>query len=176
VLREIETLAQAARPIFSSGCVDVQHFHPVFEYGWRTRPGFLRRPSAAEPQPNEEKDDFSQRRKSRKERKRLDSFLVHTYNVNMNAIRFAWDENKNRENTRKHGISFEEAQTVFFDENAIRYFDPDHSEDEDRFIMLGISFKLRVLVVCHCYRVRDTTIRIVSARKANKRETQAYGR
>jgi len=94
----------------------------------------------------------------------------------MNAIRFAWDENKNRENTRKHGISFEEAQTVFFDENAIRYFDPDHSEDEDRFIMLGISFKLRVLVVCHCYRVRDTTIRIVSARKANKRETQAYGR
>jgi len=94
----------------------------------------------------------------------------------MNAIRFAWDENKNRENTRKHGISFGEAQTVFFDENAIRYFDPDHSEDEDRFIMLGISFKLRVLVVCHCYRVRDTTIRIVSARKANKRETQAYGR
>jgi len=94
----------------------------------------------------------------------------------MNAIRFEWDENKNRDNTRKHGVSFEEAQTVFFDENAIRYFDPDHSEDEDRFIMLGISFKLRVLVVCHCYRVRDTIIRIVSARKANKREAQAYGR
>jgi len=89
----------------------------------------------------------------------------------MNAIRFEWDENKNRDNTRKHGVSFEEAQTVFFDENAIRYFDPDHSEDEDR-----ISFKLRVLVVCHCYRVRDTIIRIVSARKANKREAQAYGR
>ena len=94
----------------------------------------------------------------------------------MNAIRFEWDENKNRDNTRKHGVSFEEAQTVFFDENAIRYFDPDHSEDEDRFIMLGISFKLRVLVVCHCYQVRDTIIRIVSARKADKREAQAYGR
>lgn len=94
----------------------------------------------------------------------------------MNAIRFEWDENKNRDNTRKHGVSFEEAQTVFFDENAIRYFDPDHSEDEDRFIMLGISFKLRVLVVCHCYQVRDTIIRIVSARKANKREARAYRR
>jgi len=94
----------------------------------------------------------------------------------MNAIRFEWDENKSRENTRKHGVSFEEAQTVFFDENAIRYFDPDHSEDEDRFIMLGISFKLRVLVVCHCYQVRDTIIRIVSARKANKREARAYRR
>ena len=94
----------------------------------------------------------------------------------MNAIRFEWDENKNRDNTRKHGVSFEEAQTVFFDENAIRYFDPDHSEDEDRFIMLGISFKLRVLVVCHCYQVRDTIIRIVSARKADKREARAYRR
>ena len=70
----------------------------------------------------------------------------------MNDIRFKWDERKNRENKRKHKVSFEEAHTVFLDENAIRYFDPDHSQDEDRFIMLGMSFTLRVLVVCHCYR------------------------
>jgi uncharacterized DUF497 family protein len=94
----------------------------------------------------------------------------------MNEIRFEWDKQKNRENKRKHGISFEEAQTVFLDENAIRYFDPDHSEDEDRFIMLGISFALRVLIVCHCYRQDDEVIRIISARKADKREEQEYWR
>ncbi|MFH1312011.1 MAG: BrnT family toxin [Candidatus Eisenbacteria bacterium] len=92
----------------------------------------------------------------------------------MNDIRFEWDERKNRENRRKHGISFEEAQTVFVDENAIRYFDPDHSEDEDRFLILGMSFTLRVLVVCHCYRADDLVIRIISARKADKREQSAY--
>jgi uncharacterized DUF497 family protein len=69
-----------------------------------------------------------------------------------------------------------EAQTVFLDENAIRYYDPDHSEDEDRFIMLGMSFKLRVLVVCHCYRLNEKVIRIVSARKANKKEAAFYWR
>ncbi len=93
----------------------------------------------------------------------------------MNDICFDWDEKKSRENKRKHGVSFEEAQTVFFDENAIRYYDPDHSHNEDRFIMLGMSLKLRVLVVCHCYRSEDMVIRIVSARKANKKETGAYG-
>jgi uncharacterized DUF497 family protein len=92
----------------------------------------------------------------------------------MTDIRFEWDEKKNRENKRRHKVSFEEAATVFLDENAIRYFDPDHSEDEDRFIMLGMSFILRVLVVCHCYREHDSVIRIVSARKANKREQSAY--
>jgi uncharacterized DUF497 family protein len=91
-------------------------------------------------------------------------------------IRFAWDEIKNRANKKKHGVSFEEAQTVFLDENAIRYFDPDHSEDEDRFIMLGISFALRMLVVCHCCREDDTVIRIISARKADKGEEQEYRR
>ena len=65
----------------------------------------------------------------------------------MSEIEFSWDERKNRANRRKHGISFEEAQTVFCDERAIRYFDPDHSTDEDRFIMLGMSMKLRTLVV-----------------------------
>nr|VFK50043.1 MAG: hypothetical protein BECKTC1821D_GA0114238_10882 [Candidatus Kentron sp. TC]VFK62343.1 MAG: hypothetical protein BECKTC1821F_GA0114240_10732 [Candidatus Kentron sp. TC] len=92
----------------------------------------------------------------------------------MRDIRFEWDERKNRENKRKHKVSFEEARTVFLDENAIRFFDPDHSEDEERFIMLGISFTLRVLVVCHCYQEDDSVIRIISARKADKKEQSAY--
>jgi uncharacterized DUF497 family protein len=90
-------------------------------------------------------------------------------------IEFAWDENKSRSNKRKHNVSFEEAQSVFLDENAIRYFDPDHSEDEDRFLMLGMSLTLRVLVVSHCYREKDT-IRIISARKADKKEQEYYWR
>ena len=94
----------------------------------------------------------------------------------MNGFRFEWDDNKNRENMRKHAVPFEEAQTVFLDENAIRFFDPDHSQNENRFIMLGMSFKLRVLVVCHCYRKNDTVIRIVSARKADKHEAKNYWR
>lgn len=94
----------------------------------------------------------------------------------MNDIRFEWDEKKNKENIRKHGVPFEEAQTVFLDENAMRFFDPDHSQDEDRFIMLGMSFRLRVLVVCHCYRKDDMVIRIVSARKADKHEAKNYWR
>lgn len=94
----------------------------------------------------------------------------------MIEIRFEWDERKSRENKRKHGVSFEEAQTVFLDENALRFYDPDHSEDEDRFIMLGLSVSLRVLVVCHCYRSNDRVIRIVSARKANKNEGAVYWR
>jgi uncharacterized DUF497 family protein len=94
----------------------------------------------------------------------------------MSGIQFKWDENKNRRNKREHGVSFEEAQTVFLDENAIRFFDPDHSEEEDRFIMLGISFKLRVLVVCHCYRENDEVIRLISARKADKAECKDYER
>jgi uncharacterized protein len=96
------------------------------------------------------------------------------YNVHMAGLLFEWDETKNRANRRKHGVSFEEAQTVFLDENAIRYFDPDHSSDEDRFLMLGMSWKLRVLVVCHCFRVDDSVIRIISARKADKEEARDY--
>ncbi len=94
----------------------------------------------------------------------------------ISGIQFKWDENKNRKNKREHGVSFEEAQTVFLDESAIRFFDPDHSDEEDRFIMLGISFKLRVLVVCHCYRENDEVIRLISARKADKDEIRDYGR
>lgn len=94
----------------------------------------------------------------------------------MNDIRFEWDDKKSKSNKKKHKVSFEEAQTVFLDENAIRYYDPDHSQDEDRFIMLGISLSLRVLVVCHCYRESDTVIRIITARRADKQETQNYRR
>jgi uncharacterized DUF497 family protein len=92
----------------------------------------------------------------------------------MNRLRFEWDENKNRENKKKHRVSFEDARTVFLDENAIRYFDPDHSEDEDRFLMLGMSYTLRILVVCHCFRTEDLVIRIISARKADKTEQEHY--
>ena len=92
----------------------------------------------------------------------------------MNEIRFEWDEKKSRANKQKHKVSFEEAQTVFLDENAFRFFDPDHSKDEDRFLMLGMSIVLRVLVVCHCYRDGDSVIRIISARKADKREQADY--
>ena len=94
----------------------------------------------------------------------------------MSEIRFEWDERKNRLNIKKHRVSFEEAQTVFYDENAIRYYDPDHSGDEDRFIMLGLSYKLRVLVVCHCCRQDETIIRIISARKADRSESRDYSR
>jgi len=92
----------------------------------------------------------------------------------MTEMRFEWDEAKSRRNKRKHGVSFEEAQTVFFDEYALRFYDPDHSADEDRFLMLGISYRLRVLVVCHCHRASDTVIRMISARKADKQEEADY--
>jgi len=92
----------------------------------------------------------------------------------MHELRFVWDEKKNRANQRKHGVSFQEAQTAFYDENAKVYADPDHSEDEARFILLGISFRLRVLVICHCFRENDSVIRIISARKADKLEERDY--
>lgn len=92
----------------------------------------------------------------------------------MPDLRFEWDQAKSRANKRKHGISFEEAQTVFLDEFAMQYFDPDHSEREDRFLMLGLSIRLRVLVVCHCFRSEEGRIRIISARKANVREREVY--
>lgn len=94
----------------------------------------------------------------------------------MFEMRFEWDDAKNRNNIKKHGVSFEEAQTVFLDDDAVRFYDPDHSDDEDRFIMLGISYKLRVLVVCHCYQESECVIRIISARKATRTEATSYGR
>jgi len=94
----------------------------------------------------------------------------------MAELRFEWDARKNKENAKKHGISFEEAQTAFYDEQAVVFFDPDHSDAEDRFILLGISYKLRVLVVCHCFRESETAVRIISARKADKGEQRDYWR
>ena len=93
----------------------------------------------------------------------------------MNEMRFAWDEAKAEENRRKHGISFEEASTVFADENARLKHDPDHSEEEDRFLLLGFSAKLRLLIVCHACRENGEVIRIISARKATPNERRQYG-
>lgn len=92
----------------------------------------------------------------------------------MTQLEFEWNERKNRTNVRKHGVSFEEAQSAFKDENAVQYHDPDHSENEDRYILLGFSTKLRVLVVCHCFREAELAVRIISARKAVKTEKEAY--
>lgn len=93
----------------------------------------------------------------------------------MSYLKFEWDENKNAINKNKHKVLFEEAQTAFYDENAVVIHDPDHSEDEDRFLLLGMSNSLKLLVVCHCLRDNDDTIRIISARKADKRESSSYG-
>jgi len=90
-------------------------------------------------------------------------------------MRIIWDEHKNRENIKKHKVSFEEAQTVFYDPNGKLIDDPDHSDEEKRYIILGLSKILHLLVVCHCYRENDETIRIISARKATKKETEYYG-
>lgn len=89
-------------------------------------------------------------------------------------ILFVWDEEKNQKNIIKHGISFEEAKSVFDDEEALLIFDPDHSENEDRFVILGMSKDFHLLVVCHCYRENDEQIRIISARKATKNESEVY--
>lgn len=89
-------------------------------------------------------------------------------------LKFEWDKNKAALNKRKHGISFEEASTVFYDDNALEFDDPDHSKDEDRFIMLGLSFKTRMLVVNHCLRKSGSIIRIISSRKATKKEARRY--
>jgi uncharacterized protein len=85
-----------------------------------------------------------------------------------------WDERKNAENQRKHGVSFEEAQTAFLDDHALLIDDPDHSAEEDRFILLGVSAALRLLVVCHCHRESSAVVRIISARKATGTEREAY--
>jgi len=92
----------------------------------------------------------------------------------MTGLRFVWDDRKDLTNRRKHGVSFEEARTAFLDENAKVYFDPDHSRAEERFILLGMSLQLRILVVCHCYREGETVVRIISARRANKSEQKEY--
>jgi uncharacterized DUF497 family protein len=98
------------------------------------------------------------------------------YNINMDYIQFDWNEKKNKNNIQKHGISFNEAKTVFWDEHAILISDNEHSEFEDRFLILGFSFKSSLLVVVHCYREDDEIIRIISARKATRTERNTYKR
>ncbi|MCD4681295.1 MAG: BrnT family toxin [Bacteroidales bacterium] len=90
-------------------------------------------------------------------------------------LTFEWDDDKNIVNLQKHGVSFEEAQSAFYDENAIEFFDDSHSKSEDRFILLGFSNHLRLLVVCHCFRKKESVIRLISARKATKTESNYYG-
>lgn len=96
-----------------------------------------------------------------------------TYNVHM--IKFEWNSTKAAANKRKHGISFEEAKSVFYDEFAVQFYDSENSElEEDRFLMLGLSCELRILVVCHCERDSGNTIRLISARKATSKEHKFY--
>jgi uncharacterized DUF497 family protein len=92
----------------------------------------------------------------------------------MDGIRLEWDPKKNRQNQARHGVAFEEAKTAFFDEHARVVPDPEHSDDEERFILLGLSIQLRVLVVCHCYRESDRVFRILSTRKADPSERNDY--
>ncbi len=92
----------------------------------------------------------------------------------MSELRFEWDPKKAASNRRKHGVSFEEARTVFYDEQALFMPDPDSSREEDRFLLLGLSAVARILLVCHCYRQGDEVIRIISARKADRSERSDY--
>jgi uncharacterized protein len=92
----------------------------------------------------------------------------------MSTLRFEWDSRKAAANLRKHGVSFDEARSVFVDERAKLIDDPDHSEEEDRFVLLGLSSALRLLLVCHCHRAEGKVIRIISARKASTKESKSY--
>lgn len=92
----------------------------------------------------------------------------------MADLRFEWDSRKDSLNRRKHGVPFDEARTVFFDEHALLIDDPDHSEREERLVLLGLGHGFRILAVCHCYRRGEEVIRIISARKANRAEREQY--
>lgn len=94
----------------------------------------------------------------------------------MDALHFEWDETKAKVNLKKHGVNFEDAKSVFLDDNAKLIPDPDCSSEEERFVLLGYSSSLKVLVVCHCYRAEGRVIRIISARKATRKEMQIYER
>jgi uncharacterized DUF497 family protein len=89
---------------------------------------------------------------------------------------FDWDPRKAQENARKHGVTFDEAQTVFLDDHAILIADPDHSDEEDRYVLLGVSSRLRLLVVCHCSRRAGSVIRLITARRADCTERREYER
>ena len=102
--------------------------------------------------------------------------MHRSYTAGVRDLRFEWDEAKNAANRRKHGVSFEEARSVFYDERALLIEDPDEASGEDRFVLLGMSEALRMLLVCHCYRERAAVIRIISARKADRAERADYER
>jgi len=91
-------------------------------------------------------------------------------------VAFEWDPAKDASNRRKHGVSFEEARSVFYDEFAVQFYDEPHSSGEERFLMLGMSSGAHLLLVCHCERASGGVIRIISARKATKQESSFYGR
>jgi uncharacterized DUF497 family protein len=92
----------------------------------------------------------------------------------MSTLHFKWDDRKAAANAKKRGVNFDEAKSVFVDERAKLIDDPDHSEDEDRFVLPGLSSALRLLLVCHCYRSEGNVIRIISARKATAKESKSY--
>jgi len=104
----------------------------------------------------------------------FDIIWLCIYTVIMTEIKFEWDEKKHSLNKRKHGPSFLEVETVFADEHGLLLHDPDHSHEEDRFILPGLSSSLRLMVVSHTYRKHDSTIRIISARKATRSEQEQY--
>jgi uncharacterized DUF497 family protein len=93
----------------------------------------------------------------------------------MRKLTFDWDKNKALSNQKKHKVSFQEAKSIFYDQNARLIHDPEHSLSEDRYILLGMSSSLRLLIVCHCYQENEQVIRLISARLANSREHQEYG-
>lgn len=107
---------------------------------------------------------------------RFDGADICSYNVVMKRLRIVWDPKKAAANLKKHGVSFEEAETAFHDENAIEFYDDEHSDWEDRFLLLGLSSRLRLLLVCHCYREDEELIRVVSARRATSVEANYYGK
>ena len=100
----------------------------------------------------------------------------YNYNIIMKTISFEWDKYKEKQNIKKHGITFREAITVFEDDAAILFDDPEHSENEQRFLLLGMSKSTKICIVCHCLRAEDTVIRIISARTATKKEKEIYVR
>ncbi len=97
-----------------------------------------------------------------------------TNGIRMNRLRFEWDNEKDKLNQKKHGISFDEAKSVFYDDQAIQFWDDNHSNLEERFLLLGRSSKMRILLIVHCYRQQESVIRIISARKATTNESKQY--
>jgi uncharacterized DUF497 family protein len=108
--------------------------------------------------------------------RRVDIAMSNHYNIIIRDVEFEWDIDKNNSNYDKHGIRFEQAATAFLDPFSEVYFDPEHSESEDRYLLIGYAASYGLLVVCHCYRSKDEVVRMISARKATESESTYYGR